>query len=59
MQIQGYPTLLWYGKDKSVEPVKFNGGREKDGIVDWIKDHTEYEWNQPVEEVEEQPEEEL
>ena len=44
IQIQGYPTLLWYGKDKSVKPLTFDGGRDKTGILDWIKDHSEYEW---------------
>ena len=24
--------------------MKFNGGRDKTGIIDWIKDHTEYDW---------------
>ena len=42
--IEGYPTILWYGKNKSDEPVKFAGGRDKTGIIDWIKDHTEYDW---------------
>ena len=36
--------MLWYGKNKSDEPVKFSGGRDKSGIIDWVKDHTEYEW---------------
>jgi len=44
INIQGYPTLFWYPKDKTQDPVKFNGGRDKTGIIDWIKDHTEHEW---------------
>jgi protein disulfide isomerase len=44
IQIKGYPTLYWYGKDKTQQPLEYNGGRDKDGIISWIKDHTEYEW---------------
>ena len=51
---------MWYGKDKSVEPLKFNGERDKEGIITWLKDHTEHEWVEPVEvEKEEQKNEEL
>lgn len=48
IQISGYPTLLWYPKNKSGEVVTFNGGRDMAGILDWIKDHTEYEWIAPA-----------
>ena len=58
INIKGYPTLLWYGKDKSAEPTQYNGGREKDGILTWLKDHTEYEWVEP-QQAEAAPEEEL
>lgn len=44
VDIQGFPTLKWWGKDKSAEPVEFNGGRDAEGILSWIKDHTEYDW---------------
>jgi thiol-disulfide isomerase/thioredoxin len=29
LEISGYPTLYWYGKDKTVAPEKYNGGRDK------------------------------
>jgi protein disulfide isomerase len=44
VDIQGFPTLKWWGKDKSADPVEFNGGRDAEGILSWIKDHTEYDW---------------
>jgi protein disulfide isomerase len=47
VDIQGFPTLKWWGKDKSVEPVEYNGGRDAEGIISWIKDHTEYDWVEP------------
>lgn len=59
LNIEGFPTLKFYGKDKSKEPIDFNGGRDADGIVEWLKDHTEYEWVEPQVETEgkETPEE--
>ncbi len=58
MEISGYPTLFWYPKDKSAGPIKYTGGREKDGIITWIKDHTEHEWveSEPVEETQDDSE---
>jgi len=58
VDIQGFPTLKFWGKDKSVAPVEYNGGRDADGIVQWLKEHTQYDW---VEEVatEEAPQEEV
>jgi protein disulfide-isomerase A1 len=44
IDIQGFPTLKWWGKDKSAEPIEYNGGRDTEGIISWIKDHTEYDW---------------
>jgi protein disulfide-isomerase A1 len=49
VEITGYPTILWYSKNKSAEPISFNGERDKQGIIDWIRDHTEHEWSEPVE----------
>lgn len=44
LSIQGYPTLKWYKKDKTGGPVDYNGGRNAQGLIDWIKEHTEYPW---------------
>lgn len=49
VDIQGFPTLKFWGKDKSAEPIEYNGGRDADGIVQWLKEHTQYEWVEPVE----------
>lgn len=49
VDIQGFPTLKFWGKDKSAEPLEYNGGRDADGIVQWLKEHTQYEWVEPVE----------
>lgn len=48
VDIQGFPTLKFYGKDKSKEPIDFNGGRDADGIINWLKEHTEYDWVEPA-----------
>jgi protein disulfide isomerase len=44
VDIQGFPTLKFWGKDKSQPPIDFNGERTADGIIQWLKDHTSYEW---------------
>ena len=44
LDIQGFPTLKWWGKDKSAEPIEYNGERDTEGIISWIKEHTEYDW---------------
>jgi len=47
LDIQGFPTLKFYGKDKSQAPIDYSGGRDTEGIISWLKDHTEYEWVEP------------
>lgn len=44
LDIQGYPTVKFWRKDKSAQPLEFNGERNADGIIQWLKEHTEYEW---------------
>lgn len=44
VDIQGFPTLKFWGKDKSQPPIDFNGERSAEGIIQWLKDHTSYEW---------------
>lgn len=48
VDIQGFPTVKFYRKDKSAIPLNFNGERTASGIVQWIKEHTEYEWVAPA-----------
>ena len=55
VDIQGFPTLKFWGKDKSAEPIEFNGGRDADGIIQWLKEHTQYDWvEESTEEVKEE-----
>lgn len=44
VDIQGFPTLKFWGKDKTQAPIDYNGERTADGIIQWLKDHTSYEW---------------
>ena len=44
LDIQGFPTLKFWGRDKSQDPIEYNGGRDADGIVQWLKEHTQYDW---------------
>jgi protein disulfide isomerase len=48
VEVQGFPTLKFWGKDKSAEPIEYNGGRDTEGIIQWLKDHTQYEWVEPT-----------
>jgi protein disulfide-isomerase A1 len=47
VDIQGFPTLKFWGKDKSA-PIEYNGGRDAEGIIQWLKEHTSYEWVEPL-----------
>lgn len=31
--VQGYPTIKWFGLDKTQEPEEFDGGRTSTGII--------------------------
>ena len=44
VDITGFPTLKFWGKDKTQPPIDYNGERTADGIIKWLKDHTECEW---------------
>jgi protein disulfide-isomerase A1 len=48
VDIQGFPTVKFWRKDKSAIPLDFNGERNADGIIQWIKEHSEYEWVEPL-----------
>lgn len=37
VDIQGFPTLKFWGKDKSIAPIDFDGGRDTEGILSWLK----------------------
>ena len=54
VDITGFPTLKFWGKDKSAAPVDYNGGRDADGLIQWLKEHTQYDW---VEEAASEPQE--
>lgn len=40
LNIEGFPTLKYYGKDKSQAPIDYSGPRNADGIINWLKEHT-------------------
>ena len=51
LDVQSFPTVKFWRRDKSQQPIDFNGERTADGIVQWIKEHTEYDWIPPAEDV--------
>nr|XP_039271596.1 protein disulfide-isomerase A3-like [Styela clava] len=42
-QVSGFPTIYWAPKDNKENPVKYNGGREVQNFVDYIKQHSSSE----------------
>jgi protein disulfide-isomerase A1 len=45
VNIQGYPTLKFYPAHHKGSPVDYDGERNADGIVKWLKEHaTHAEW---------------
>eukprot|EP00127_Corallochytrium_limacisporum_P003274 Clim_evm123s147 gene=Clim_evmTU123s147 len=39
--VRGFPTLLLFGKNGEGEPVKYQGDRTKDSLVDWVFQKTD------------------
>lgn len=48
-EISGYPTLKFWQKDK--EPIDYDGDRDAQGIVNWLKEKTDPDYKPPPEEV--------
>jgi len=42
--IQGFPTLKFYKKDKKAAPIDFKEDRTVEGIINFIKKNTKYDW---------------
>jgi len=45
--IQGFPTLKFF-KAGNPEPVEYDGAREADGIVEWLKKNVTFEWKEAI-----------
>jgi len=43
--VQGFPTLKFW-KAGAAEPVDYDGPREADGIIDWLKKNASFEWSE-------------
>jgi len=46
VQVQGFPTLK-YWKAGNPTPIDYDGERETEGIVAWIKKNASFEWSEP------------
>jgi len=45
VSVQGYPTIKFYPAHNKGSPVDFDGERNADGIVKWLKEHAKHaEW---------------
>jgi len=46
VSVQGYPTIKFYPAHNKGSPVDFDGERNADGIVKWLKEHAKHaEWS--------------
>ena len=39
VHVKGFPTLLWFPAHGKDAPETYNGERELDSLVDWVKEH--------------------
>lgn len=39
LAVKGFPTLYWLRGDNKASPVKYEGGRELDDLVEYISKH--------------------
>jgi len=39
VDIRGYPTIKFYHGDDKQNPVEFDGDRDAEGIVEWLKEN--------------------
>ncbi|KRX00097.1 Thioredoxin-like fold [Pseudocohnilembus persalinus] len=44
IQIQGYPTLKFFPNGSKNSPIEFNGDRNADGIIAFLKEKTTHPW---------------
>jgi len=53
VNIKGFPTIKFYpGDKKSSPPIDFEGEREEEGIIKWLKEKTTHPWVEVKEEKE-------
>lgn len=44
VEIEGFPTIKFYQKDKNRDPIKYTGGLTADEIIDWLRRHVHHPW---------------
>lgn len=44
----GYPSILFFGKEKHARPVVYYGDRSAVDIIYWIKRNSEFPWFDPL-----------
>ena len=45
--VEEFPKLVWFGKDKSVPHLEFDGVDNTKGIIKYMRANTEYRWLEP------------
>jgi len=39
LEIKGYPTILYFASNNRPNSIDFDGGREAEGVINWLKQH--------------------
>ncbi|EAR86102.1 protein disulfide isomerase (macronuclear) [Tetrahymena thermophila SB210] len=47
VQVNSYPTLYFFKNGSKASPVKYEGNRDADDLIQFVKKHTTHPWVQP------------
>lgn len=44
VEVKGFPTIKFFPGNDTKKQVEFNGERNTEGILNWLKEHTTHPW---------------
>lgn len=44
ISVRGFPTIKFFPANNKSSPVDFDGARDEEGIINWLKDHVTHPW---------------
>jgi len=47
LDVNSYPTLKFYPGNSKSKPVDYEGDKEEDKMISWLKDHVTHKWVEP------------
>lgn len=48
VQVSGYPTIFFFKNGSKTSPVKYEGNRDTDDVITFVKKHTTHAWVDPI-----------